>query len=84
LRSLADDEAGRAALGAAARERQRAEFSIASQLAGTEAVYRRAIQVRRQRRTGGDDSVGDAPADDATSERAGRRRSQATGRWWGR
>jgi glycosyltransferase involved in cell wall biosynthesis len=43
LRALADDESGRAALGAAGRLRQRAEFSISSQVAGTEAVYRRAI-----------------------------------------
>lgn len=47
LRALADDEAARAALGAAGRERQRAEFSIAAQLAGTDAVYRRAIAARR-------------------------------------
>ena len=46
LRSLADDDAGRTALGARGRERQRAEFSIASQLAGTEAVYRTAIAAR--------------------------------------
>ena len=49
LRALADDDDGRAALGAGGRERQRAEFSIAAQLAGTEAVYRRAIAGRRAR-----------------------------------
>jgi glycosyltransferase involved in cell wall biosynthesis len=49
LRALAEDDAGRLALGAACQERQRAEFSIASQLAGTEAVYRSAIAARRQR-----------------------------------
>jgi glycosyltransferase involved in cell wall biosynthesis len=77
LRALAADEAGRAALGAAARERQRAEFSIASQLAGTEAVYRRAIEVRRQRRARGDH----AAADGAASGRPGRPRNQALSRW---
>jgi glycosyltransferase involved in cell wall biosynthesis len=50
LRALADDDAGRAALGAEGRKRQRADFSIASQLAGTEAVYRRAIAARRRDR----------------------------------
>lgn len=49
LRALADDEDARAALGAGGRERQRSEFSIAAQLAGTEAVYRRAIAERRAR-----------------------------------
>jgi glycosyltransferase involved in cell wall biosynthesis len=80
LRALADDEAGRAALGAAARERQRAEFSIASQRAGTEAVYRRAIEVRRRRRAGGDH----AAADGTASRRPGGRRDQALNRRWGR
>ena len=47
LRSLADDAPGRAALGAAARARQRRDFSIQSQAAGTEAVYRAAIGRRR-------------------------------------
>ena len=49
LRALADDDAGRGALGAGGRERQRAEFSIASQLAGTVAVYRAAIADRGRR-----------------------------------
>ena len=52
LRALADDDAGRAALGAAGRERQRTEFSVASQLAKTEAVYRQAMRARRERRGG--------------------------------
>jgi len=43
LRSLADDAAGRAALGAAARERQQAHFSSRAQADGTDAVYREAI-----------------------------------------
>ncbi|GAA1058089.1 hypothetical protein GCM10017608_04920 [Agromyces luteolus] len=43
LRSLAADPAGRAALGAAARERQQSEFSLRAQADGTEAVYRKAI-----------------------------------------
>ncbi|MDL9978280.1 glycosyltransferase family 4 protein [Microbacterium sp. ASV49] len=46
LISLVADEPGRAALGAAVRERQRTEFSIAAQAAGTEAVYRAAIERR--------------------------------------
>jgi glycosyltransferase involved in cell wall biosynthesis len=49
LRSLAGDEPGRAALGAAGRERQRSAFSIDAQAAGTEAVYRAAIASRRGR-----------------------------------
>lgn len=40
LRSLADDPAGRAALGAAARERQQAHFSLRAQADATETVYR--------------------------------------------
>jgi glycosyltransferase involved in cell wall biosynthesis len=63
LRALAADDAARAALGAAGRARQRAEFSIASQLAGTEAVYRRAIA---RRRGGADDT-------DATAASTARR-----------
>lgn len=43
LRSLAADAAGRAALGAAARERQQAHFSLRAQADGTDAVYREAI-----------------------------------------
>jgi glycosyltransferase involved in cell wall biosynthesis len=81
LRALADDKAGRAALGAAGRERQRAEFSIASQLAGTEAVYRRAVRSRRQRRGSGDDAPGDAAAHGTASERLARWRTQAASRW---
>ena len=57
LRALADDDAGRAALGAGGRERQRAEFSIASQLAGTEAVYRAAIAARRRGAAKEDDAA---------------------------
>lgn len=40
LRSLADDEAGRATLGAAERERQQLGFSTRAQAEATEAVYR--------------------------------------------
>ncbi|WP_430647049.1 glycosyltransferase family 4 protein [Agromyces sp. GXS1127] len=43
LRSLAADPAGRAALGAAARERQQSRFSLRAQADGTEVVYREAI-----------------------------------------
>lgn len=43
LRSLADDDAGRATLSAAVRERQRSAFSIAAQVAGTDSVYRAAL-----------------------------------------
>ena len=43
LRSLADDAAGRAALGTAVRERQRSAFSLTAQVAGTDAVYRAAL-----------------------------------------
>lgn len=43
LRSLAADAAGRAALGAAARARQQAHFSLRAQADGTDAVYREAI-----------------------------------------
>lgn len=49
LASLAADDPGRALLGAAGRERQRAAFSIESQAAGTEAVYRAAAAMRRAR-----------------------------------
>jgi glycosyltransferase involved in cell wall biosynthesis len=43
LRSLADDNTGRAALGAAARDRQRTAFSLTAQVAGTDSVYRAAL-----------------------------------------
>ncbi|BDZ54907.1 glycosyltransferase family 4 protein [Agromyces marinus] len=43
LRSLAADPGARAALGAAARDRQQAEFSLRAQADGTDAVYREAI-----------------------------------------
>lgn len=43
LRSLAADAAGRAVLGAAARARQQAHFSLRAQADGTDAVYREAI-----------------------------------------
>lgn len=46
LASLASDPAGRVALGAAERDRQRTRFSLSAQAAGTEAVYRRAITAR--------------------------------------
>jgi glycosyltransferase involved in cell wall biosynthesis len=81
LRALAEDDAGRAALGAEGRERQRAEFSIASQLAGTEVVYRRAIAARRRAGpTGGEDAASSA---DAIPDRmdAGPGRTQRAG-WW--
>ena len=44
LRALAADPAGRAALGATARERQQAHFSLRAQADGTEAVYREALR----------------------------------------
>ena len=44
LRALAADSAGRAALGAAARQRQQAHFSLRAQADGTEAVYREALR----------------------------------------
>lgn len=40
LRSLADDAAGRDALGSAERERQQRDFSLRAQVDGTDAVYR--------------------------------------------
>lgn len=82
LRSLADDDGGRAALGAGGRERQRAEFSIASQLAGTEAVYRAAIAARRRGAGTEDNEAAGACAADAPSDRLGRgsRTSQAPDR----
>ncbi|WP_400997695.1 glycosyltransferase family 4 protein [Agromyces sp. GXQ0307] len=43
LRSLAADPGARAALGAAARERQQAQFSLRAQADGTDAVYREAL-----------------------------------------
>lgn len=46
LAALAADRPGRAALGAAGRDRQRTAFSLAAQAAGTEAVYRAAIERR--------------------------------------
>lgn len=46
LRSLATDKRRRTALGAAGRDRQRRDFSLAGQAAATEAVYRTAIAVR--------------------------------------
>jgi glycosyltransferase involved in cell wall biosynthesis len=84
LRALADDVPGRAALGAAGRERQRAEFSIASQLAGTEAVYRRAITAtRRHRRSEGGDLASGASADSNVPKRPSPRRDrrQSLVRW---
>jgi glycosyltransferase involved in cell wall biosynthesis len=85
LRSLADDDAGRSALGAEGRERQRAEFSIASQLAGTEAVYRTAIATRRRRCGRGSIAHFGAAADDAVAEQVslGGERSPR-GRWGSR
>jgi glycosyltransferase involved in cell wall biosynthesis len=49
LRELADDADGRRSLGAAERQRQRSEFSLDAQRAGTEAVYLRAITAARKR-----------------------------------
>jgi glycosyltransferase involved in cell wall biosynthesis len=49
LASLAADAPGRAALGHAERERQRARFSIDAQAAGTESVYRSAAVARGAR-----------------------------------
>jgi glycosyltransferase involved in cell wall biosynthesis len=49
LASLGGDPFGRAALGMAGRERQRAGFSITAQAQGTEAVYRAAIAAREAR-----------------------------------
>ncbi|WP_353814437.1 glycosyltransferase family 4 protein [Agromyces sp. SYSU T00266] len=43
LRSLAADPSARAALGAAARDRQQSQFSLRAQADGTDAVYREAI-----------------------------------------
>lgn len=42
LRSLADDPAGREALGVAQRDRQNRDFSMRAQLEGTDAIYRSA------------------------------------------
>jgi glycosyltransferase involved in cell wall biosynthesis len=50
MRTLAHDSAARHALGAAQRARQQAAFTLRTQAAGTEAVYRRAIATRRGRR----------------------------------
>lgn len=50
LRALADDPAGRAALGAAARERQQRAFSLDAQAERTEAVYRATIAAAAGRR----------------------------------
>jgi glycosyltransferase involved in cell wall biosynthesis len=44
LRSLAGDPAGRSALGTAARQRQRAHFSLRAQADATEAVYRSVLR----------------------------------------
>lgn len=49
LRSLADDDVGRTALGVALRTRQREGFSLIVQATGTEAVYREAIGRRTRR-----------------------------------
>lgn len=46
LRSLAEDDLGRAQLGAAGRERQRADYTIDAQVQGTDAVYRAALRSR--------------------------------------
>lgn len=48
LRSLADDGAGRATLGTTLRERQRADFSLAAQVARTDAVYRGVLGFSRR------------------------------------
>lgn len=50
LRALATDPLGRTALGGALRDRQRAEFSLEGQVAGTDEVYRTAILRSRVRR----------------------------------
>ena len=44
LRALAADPAGRAALGAAARERQQEHFSLRAQADATESVYRKVLR----------------------------------------
>lgn len=46
LRALADDEGGRTAYGAALRRAQRENFTLARQVALTDAVYRRALGAR--------------------------------------
>lgn len=46
LRALVDDEGGRAAYGAALRRAQRENFTLARQVALTDAVYRRALEAR--------------------------------------
>lgn len=46
LRSLAEDEVGRARLGAAEQARQRADYTIDEQVRGTDAVYRAALRSR--------------------------------------
>lgn len=68
LRALAHDDEGRLALGAAGRRRQRTAFSISSQLAGTETVYRRAIAARENR----DRRMGPPGAPDALTDRGAR------------
>ena len=50
LRSLAGDEAGRAALGAQEQLRQRAMFSVQAQAKGTDAVYGVAMAARQGQR----------------------------------
>lgn len=47
LRSLADDQVGRVALGVEEQRRQRELFSLAAQVEGTDAAYRAAIARRR-------------------------------------
>lgn len=49
LRSLADDELGRVALGTEEQQRQRDRFSLDAQVEGTDAAYRIAIARRRAR-----------------------------------
>ena len=50
LRHFADDARARIALGAAQRTRQAATFTLQAQVAGTDAVYLRAIERRGGRR----------------------------------
>lgn len=56
LASLAADPRGRAALGSAERVRQAQDFSLRAQVAGTEAVYRRAIDLRGDRAVSDEDA----------------------------
>ena len=48
LRSLAEDAPGRARLGASERARQGADYTIAAQVRGTDAVYRAALAAHRR------------------------------------